>query len=176
MMQTLQLGFSGSCYWCMEAVFQSLDGVISAEQGWMSAGSGKDRYEAVLVEYDPLTIPVHVLVGAHLHTHHATSNHPLRRRYPSAIYTYTESQRLVVLEAIARHQEDFAEPLVTGVEEAMSFVSCEDDKQGYYFNHPERPFCEGQIAPKLHILLSRFGNYVNADKRQIIEQASKGLS
>ncbi|MGR5142280.1 peptide-methionine (S)-S-oxide reductase [Photobacterium sp. DNB23_23_1] len=175
MMKTLQLGFSGSCYWCMEAVFQSLDGVISAEQGWMSAGNGYDRYEAVLVEYDPLTLSISVLVGVHLHTHHATSSHPLRCRYPSAIYTYTESQRLVAIEAIALHQEDFSEQLVTGVEEAGSFTPCEDEKQGYYFNHPERPFCEGQIAPKLHVLLSRFGMYVNAEKRQIIEQASKGL-
>ncbi|MGR5066069.1 peptide-methionine (S)-S-oxide reductase [Photobacterium sp. DNB22_13_2] len=174
MMKTLQLGFSGSCYWCMEAVFQSLEGVISAEQGWMNARNVNDRYEAVLVEYDPLKITIQVLVGVHLLTHHATSNHLLRSRYPSAIYTYTESQRLIALEAISLYQENFSEPLVTGIEEAGSFVPCEDDKQGYYFNHPKRPFCEGQIAPKLHILLSQFGEYVSAEKRQIIEQGSKG--
>lgn len=172
MMKTLQLGFSGSCYWCMEAVFQSLDGVISAEQGWMSSRNTDDRYEAVLVEYDPLTISIQVLVGVHLYTHHCTSDHALRRRYPSAVYAFTEQQRAVAMEAINIYQADFSDQMLTRVEEAGDFIPCDDEKQNYYFNHPERPFCEGQIMPKLKILLAKFGDHVSADKRKVIEEGS----
>ncbi|PSW16104.1 peptide methionine sulfoxide reductase [Photobacterium rosenbergii] len=173
MLKTQQLGFSGSCYWCMEAVFQSLEGVISAEQGWMAALNGDERHEAVLVEYDPLKITVDVLVGVHLHTHHCTSEHALRDRYPSAVYAYSEPQRSRALEAVNLHQGDFREPLLTQVEDGGEFEPCDDEKQNYFFDHPNRPFCEGQIMPKLQILLARFGDHVNEEKQRLIEHACK---
>lgn len=171
MLKTLQLGFSGSCYWCMEAVFQSLEGVISAEQGWMSAFNASERFEAVLVEYDPLKISVDVLVAVHLHTHHCTSDHALRTRYPSVIYAYSDPQSERAVEALKLHQSDFSDRLVTQVEAAGEFEPCDDEKQNYFFNHPNRPFCEGQILPKLQILLTRFGEHISADKRGVIELA-----
>ncbi|MDV5170025.1 peptide-methionine (S)-S-oxide reductase [Photobacterium rosenbergii] len=171
MLKTLQLGFSGSCYWCMEAVFQSLDGVISAEQGWMSASNATERYEAVLVEYDPLKITVDVLVAVHLHTHHCTSDHDLRSRYPSIIYAFSETQKARAAAAVEVYQDDFHDLLLTKIEDAGEFEPCDDEKQNYFFNHPNRPFCEGQIMPKLQILLTRFGEHISADKRGVIELA-----
>ncbi|WEM44126.1 peptide-methionine (S)-S-oxide reductase (plasmid) [Photobacterium sp. DA100] len=170
MMKTQQLGFSGSCYWCMEAVFQSLVGVISAEQGWMNALDDTERFEAVLVEYDPLKITVDTLVGVHLYTHHCTSEHALRSRYPSVVYAFTEPQRVRAMEALNLHQADFGDPLLTRVQGAGTFISCEDEKQNYFFSHPSRPFCEGQIMPKLQILLARYSTHVSAGKRRLIEQ------
>ena len=171
MLKTQQLGFSGSCYWCMEAVFQSLEGVISAEQGWMSAFNDSESYEAVLVEYDPLTITVDVLVGVHLHTHHCTSDHALRTRYPSVIYAFTEPQRERAIEAMNLHQGDFRDQLLTQVEDGGEFKPCDDEKQNYFYNHPDRPFCEGNIMPKLQILQARFGDHISADKLSLIEKA-----
>lgn len=89
-----KIGFGGGCHWCTEAVFQSLKGVKSVAQGWIaSEGKASTFSEAVMVAYDPLKIPLKVLVEIHLRTHKSTSNHSMRKKYRSAVYVFNDEDK-----------------------------------------------------------------------------------
>lgn len=108
-MRTEILGFSGGCYWCMEAVFRSLRGVMKVLRGWITP---RDRVmvdsvlvngvltESVLVWFDPDVIPIESLVAIHQLTHNSSSSHVRRSRYPSAVYVYHGEQYCAVEKAL----------------------------------------------------------------------------
>lgn len=108
-MRTEILGFSGGCYWCMEAVFRSLRGVMKVLPGWITP---RDRVmvdsvlvngvltESVLVWFDPDVIPIESLVAIHQLTHNSSSSHVRRSRYPSAVYVYHGEQYCAVEKAL----------------------------------------------------------------------------
>lgn len=75
-----KIGFGGGCHWCTEAVFQSLKGVKSVQQGWIASKNEHFEFsEAVIVDFDPSSIPLKVLIEIHLHTHKSTSEHSMRK-------------------------------------------------------------------------------------------------
>lgn len=108
-MRTEILGFSGGCYWCMEAMFRSLRGVTKVLPGWITP---RDRVmvdsvlvngvltESVLVWFDPDVIPIESLVAIHQLTHNSSSSHVRRSRYPSAVYVYHGEQYCAVEKAL----------------------------------------------------------------------------
>ncbi|MGB7336670.1 MAG: peptide-methionine (S)-S-oxide reductase [Salaquimonas sp.] len=109
-----RIGFGGGCHWCTEAVFQALHGVRSVKQGYIQVHAPFDNFsEAVSVEFDPAEIPLSVLVEIHLRTHANTSNHKLRGKYRSAIYTFNTDQKQEVEKIMDELQSDFDAPLVT---------------------------------------------------------------
>lgn len=92
-MKRVSLG--GSCHWCTEAIFQSLKGVTTVFQGWEASTDENTSFsEAVTIDYDETIITLKSLVEIHLHTHSSTSNHSFRKKYRSAVYYYSEEQRL----------------------------------------------------------------------------------
>lgn len=71
-----QIGFGGSCYWCTEAIFASLNGVEKVDQGWISSTGENDSFsEAVIVHFDATIIPLKTLIKIHLHTHIVVVRH-----------------------------------------------------------------------------------------------------
>ena len=99
-----KIGFGGGCHWCTEGVFQSLIGVNHVDQGWISSEVPNDNYsEGVIVNFDPQVISLHVLVEIHLLTHSSTSNHSMRDKYRSAVYTYDQSQAENIHRIIAQY-------------------------------------------------------------------------
>jgi peptide methionine sulfoxide reductase MsrA len=88
-----QTGFGGSCHWCTEAIFQSLNGVDEVLQGWIASEEPDSNFsEAVLVTYDPEIISLESLTAVHLHSHSCTSKHTMRSIYRSSIYTFNDDQ------------------------------------------------------------------------------------
>jgi peptide-methionine (S)-S-oxide reductase len=88
-----KIALGGGCHWCTEAVFQSLLGVIKVEQGYVeSIGDNSSFSEAVIVYFNSDEISVKTLIEIHLHTHQSTSNHSMRHKYRSAVYTFSEVQ------------------------------------------------------------------------------------
>ena len=108
-----KIGFGGGCHWCTEAVFQYIKGVEKVEQGWI-ASEGEDIAfaEAVIVHFNPVQIPLKRLVEIHLHTHKSTSNHSMRKKYRSGVYTFSKGQEQLAKKII----EDLPEQYVPEIE------------------------------------------------------------
>lgn len=159
-----QIGFGGSCHWCTEAVFASLQGVSEVTQGWFRAGAPDDAYsEAVALIFDPQMIPLHVLTEIHLLTHSCTSQHSMRGKYRSAVYCFSDQQRIEVEAVLTALQRDFDEPLVTRALMQSGFRASPPHYQEYYQRDPLRPFCQTRIAPKLARLQLTHGKRMRAD-------------
>ena len=161
------IGLGGSCHWCTEAVFQSLNGVEKVEQGWIASEGSYDVFsEAVIVHYDPQIISLHDLIEIHLHTHSCTSNHSMRKKYRSAVYYFTEEQQSEATVILKYLQTDFSRPIITQILPYKSFTLNEAIWLNYYFSDIRKPFCENIINPKLQLLLARFSAKLNAQKLQ----------
>jgi len=165
-METNQkIAFGGGCHWCTEAVYQSLKGVEVVEQGFVASTREESFFsEAVIVHYDPKSIALKDLILIHLYTHKSTSDHSMRNKYRSAIYTFNTLDAEKSKAAIENFQELFKKPLVTKVLPFGDFKLSDKAFQNYYFNNPQKPFCETYIAPKLRLLLLKFGKYVDESK------------
>ncbi|RKN29908.1 peptide methionine sulfoxide reductase, partial [Aquimarina sp. AD1] len=96
-MGNLKIGLGGGCHWCTEAVFQSLKGITSVEQGYIkSTGNNNSFSEAVIIVFSPEIISLKDLIEIHLLTHKSTSNHSFREKYRSAIYYFKNEQKPII--------------------------------------------------------------------------------
>lgn len=160
-----KIGFGGGCYWCTEAVFQSLKGVEKVEQGFISSTNENESYsEAVIVHFDTEVISAKVLVEIHLRTHKSTSNHSMRSKYRSAIYTFSKVQEKEVTTLISEFQVSFENKIITKILPFVNFKESDILFQNYYYSNPEKPFCETFINPKLSLLLNQFRDVINEEK------------
>ncbi|MGV3458973.1 MAG: peptide-methionine (S)-S-oxide reductase [Flavobacterium sp.] len=160
-----RIGLGGGCHWCTEAVFASLRGVISVQQGWIASIGENDAYsEAVIVEYDSGCIPLKTLIAVHLCTHSATSQHSMRTKYRSAVYYFEEAEIAEINSAMQELQPEFDKPLITQVLQFWGFMENIEEQLNYYYTDPGRPFCETYINPKLKLLLEKFRDVANTDK------------
>lgn len=152
-----QIGFGGGCHWCTEAVFQALHGVDEVSQGFVRSDPPHDAWsEAVIVTFDSAVIDCAVLVEIHLRTHASTSEHSMRGKYRSAVYTFSDKQVLQVTDIIDALRPKFDEPLVTMVLPHKAFKPSDERFQNYYASDPERPFCQAYIDPKLRLIREQF--------------------
>jgi peptide-methionine (S)-S-oxide reductase len=158
-------GFGGGCHWCTEAVFSSLKGVQSVQQGWIaSTGADTSLSEGVIVTFDDGLISFATLIAIHLYTHSSTSEHPMRGKYRSAVYTFDECGEQAAHAAIEAVQAEFNEAIITKVLPYQSFTLSRKELLDYYFNDPQKPFCELYINPKLKLIMERFSTAANHDK------------
>ena len=156
-----KIGFGGGCHWCTEAVFQALKGVIKVEQGWIASEGENDTFsEAVIVHFN-LEITIKTLIEVHLHTHKSTSNHSMRKKYRSAIYTFSEEQLIKSKAIIANFQGEFEDKIVTKVCPFKAFKPSSSQFQNYYLKNPSKPFCKRYINPKLELIRSDFEHNLN---------------
>lgn len=155
-----RVGLGGGCHWCTEAVFQHLLGVEQVEQGFIASTPPDDTHsEAILAHFDEDVIPLRVLLAVHLHTHSSTSDHALRSRYRSAIYTTSETQREQVSHELAILQEEWREPLITKILPLGEFRLNDSRYHDYYLSRPDSQFCQVHIDPKLAKLRDLFTPY-----------------
>ncbi len=156
-----KIAFGGGCHWCTEAVFQSLTGVISVEQGFVASdGDHKSFSEAVVVTYKPGEISLKDLVLIHLFTHESTVQHSLRDKYRSAIYTLRKKDVEALEMMWPELQSEFSEPLITETLPLKEFKASHEMFHNYYYSNPEKPFCKKYIHPKLQMLRHRFSKHL----------------
>jgi peptide-methionine (S)-S-oxide reductase len=164
----------GGCHWCTEAVFQSLIGVSKVEQGFVASTDANSEFsEAVIVYFDDSKIPLSILIEVHLHTHKSTSNHSMRTKYRSAIYTFSEDQNNLVKSHLELFQFQFQNKLITQILPFDRFKASREQIQNYYYNNPEKPFCESFINPKLQMLLKNFSKYTDQNKLKHLKNESR---
>lgn len=169
--------FGGGCFWCTEAIFQSLRGVINARPGY-AGGTKKDpSYEEVSsgktghaevtrIEYDPASISYDDLLTVFFATHDPTSlnrqGNDLGTQYRSAIFYSNEEQKAKAEEYIKKLNAESAKPIVTEVKPLDDFYEAEDYHRNYFLTHQDESYCRFVIAPKLEHLRERFKNLIRA--------------
>ncbi len=167
----------GGCFWCTQAVFSGLRGVVRATCGYSGGTTADPTYEQVCtgatghaevvrVEFDPSIIPYDDLLQIFFQTHDPTTLNrqggDIGAQYRSAIFYHDEQQRRSALEAIETLGASgaFAAPIVTQVEPAGVFYVAEDYHQDYFASHPTQAYCAAVIRPKLDKFRKRFEDYL----------------
>jgi len=146
-----KVALGGGCHWCTEAVFDSLEGVVKVDQGWVSAqeADAQSFSEAVIVHFDTTQISLERLIEIHLLTHNAASNHSMRTKYRSAIYVFSDHQRDKAIEILKNKAHLFEKKIITKVYSFHAFKHNEEKYLSYYKKNKEKPFCKKYIEPKL---------------------------
>jgi len=155
----------GGCYWCVEAVFQQLDGVISSTSGFMGGFVDQPTYEEVClgttghieviqVVYDPAIISAETLLTWFWKAHDPTNPNgqggDIGERYTSHIFTHSEEQKQIAKASKKAAQADFSKPIATKIRDAEEFYKAHDEHQDYYSNNKNsNRYCPAVIKPKL---------------------------
>ena len=168
--------FAGGCFWCVESVFEPLDGVIDAVSGY--AGGTKetadyetvcsgttDHAEAVRIRYDPSRVSYGQLLKlffsiAHDPTQLNRQGNDHGRQYRSAIF-YADQAQKEVAEAYIRQLDEahvFDAPIVTRLEPLEAFYEAEGYHQGYAERNPFQPYIAYTAAPKVKKLREHYGD------------------
>lgn len=162
------------CFWCVEAVFQDLKGVLKVESGYTGGTVKNPTYQAICtgttghaevarIEFDPAVISYETLLEVFWTTHDPTT---LNRQgadagtqYRSAIFYTSEAQR----ETAAKSKKEFAptiwdKKIVTEITPLDEFYVAEDYHQNYYNANPNASYCRIVINPKVKKLRETFGD------------------
>src|SRR5271154_3993627 len=165
----------GGCFWCMEAVFERLPGVISVTSGFAGGHTENPTYEQVCTEttghaevteiaFDPAKISYDKLLEVFWQAHDPTT---LNRQgadkgtsYRSIILYHDKKQKLLAEKSKLAAQENFKNPIVTEIVPLKKFYKAEDYHQQYFDNNSNAPYCQVVITPKLEKL----------EKKKVIEE------
>lgn len=166
--------FAGGCFWCTEAVFQSLAGVERVESGYIGGhvadptykqvcGGDTGHAEAIRITFDPAVISYDDLLDVHFATHDPTTlnrqGNDVGTQYRSTIFPLDAAQGDAARAAIARAAADWPAPIVTTIEAASEWYAAEDYHQRYWEGEGQRnPYCMAVIPPKLAKLRKGFAD------------------
>ncbi|WP_027481391.1 peptide-methionine (S)-S-oxide reductase MsrA [Deinococcus pimensis] len=156
----------GGCFWCTEAVFDQLEGVLDVVSGYAGGRTANPSYddictgttghaEVVRVTFDPERLSYRDVLSVFFATHDPTT--PNRQgadvgtQYRSTIMTHSEEQARVAREVIADLTKEgvFDAPIVTEVVPAPTFYPAEDYHQEYFARNPRAGYCQVVISPKV---------------------------
>ncbi len=164
--QTEVATLAGGCFWCLEAVYDQLRGVVSVESGYMGGKVENPSYRAVCtgttghaeviqITYDPTQVSFQDLLDVFFVIHDPTTlnrqGNDVGTQYRSAIYTHTPEQKEIADKAIAalNAEHRWNSPIVTEVTPAEKFYIAEDYHQEYFANNESQPYCQFVVAPKV---------------------------
>jgi peptide-methionine (S)-S-oxide reductase len=171
--------FAGGCFWCTEAVFQSLSGVESVESGYIGGAVANPTYkqvcggytghaEAIRIAFDPAVISYDDLLDVHFATHDPTTlnrqGNDVGTQYRSALFPLDAAQADAARAGIERAAADLSAPIVTTIEPAFDWYPAEDYHQSYWDGEGQRnPYCMAVIPPQLAKLRKGFGDRLRAE-------------
>ena len=165
MVSKTKIALGGGCHWCTEAVFQALKGVVKVEQGYVASIKENESFsEAIIVHFNTEVITLKHLIEVHLHTHKSTSAHSMRHKYRSAVYYFSEEQKIEAEFILNGFQTTFQNKLITKIYPFSEFKASREAIQNYYLKNPNKPFCERFINPKLELLLHQFSELVASER------------
>jgi len=170
--------FAGGCFWCTEAVFQSLAGVEKVESGYIGGTTANPTYkqvcggdtghaEAIRISFDPAVISYGDLLDVFFATHDPTQlnrqGNDIGTQYRSAIFPLDAEQEDAARAGIERAATDWPAPIVTTIEPASTWYTAEDYHQAYWDGEGQRnPYCMAVIPPKLAKLRKGFAERLRA--------------
>jgi peptide-methionine (S)-S-oxide reductase len=156
--------FGGGCFWCMEAVFQRLPGVIHSTSGYSGGHTSNPTYEEICshgsghaeviqVEFDPAAITYEKVLEVFFESHDPTTLNrqgaDVGDQYRSVIFYHNEEQHQAALRAKTAAQGHNEDPIVTEIVPLKKFWRAEDYHQDYFNQHPGQGYCSFVIKPKV---------------------------
>jgi len=173
--QAITLG--GGCFWCTEAVFEIVDGVLAVESGYSNGHVDKPSYEQVCtgttghaevvrVSFDADRISLREILAIFFAIHDPTTlnrqGNDSGTQYRSGIYLHDPSQEAVVREVVAEANEALKGRVVTEVQPLANYSKAEAYHQHYFANHPNAGYCSFVVAPKVEKFKRVFKERVKA--------------
>ena len=165
--------FASGCFWCTEAVFGALEGVISVVSGYAGgekdrptyqevAGGGTGHAEAVQVAYNPEKVSYQDLLEVFWATHDPTTpnrqGQDIGHQYRSVIFYHDEEQKRLAEASRQRltASGEFKDPVVTEILPFDQFFPAEQYHQEYYRQNKDAPYCQLVITPKFQKFAEKF--------------------
>lgn len=163
-MATELITLGGGCFWCTEAVFEQVDGVVAVESGYANGDPPQPSYEQVCsgetghaevvqVEFDPQRIGLREVLEIFFATHDPTTRNrqgpDFGTQYRSGIYLHDEAQRATAQAVRAEADAAHGGRVVTEIEPLRSYGRAEAYHQHYFARHPGQGYCAAIIALKV---------------------------
>jgi peptide-methionine (S)-S-oxide reductase len=174
-LQTLTLG--GGCFWCLDAVYRRVRGVVAVESGYCNGHVLRPSYEQVCrgdtghvevvrLQFDPATIGVQELLEIFFTIHDPTTpnrqGNDVGPQYRSGIY-HEDPQHAEAARAFVRRLEQdrsFGAPIVTEVLPLANYSRAEDYHQDYFAQHPNQGYCSFVVGPKVEKFRKTFVRFL----------------
>jgi peptide-methionine (S)-S-oxide reductase len=164
--ETRSITLGGGCFWCTEAVFLDVEGVVAVEPGYAGGQVVNPSYEAVCtgetghaevvrVTYDPARIGLQAIFAIFFTIHDPTTlnrqGHDVGTQYRSVIFHHDEEQAAAARRFIEQLEQEkvFADPIVTEVAPLSNYSTAEPYHHRYFERHPGQGYCTMVVAPKL---------------------------
>lgn len=165
----------GGCFWCVEAVFDRLKGVVSVDPGYAGGHVPNPSYQQVCTDttghaevarivFDPKQLSYADLLRVFFATHDPTTLNrqgaDVGRQYRSVIFPQSDEQRRTAEEIIREVTAEklYDHPIVTTIEPYTVFYPAENYHKDYFANHPDAPYCAMVIAPKVAKFRQKFAD------------------
>jgi peptide-methionine (S)-S-oxide reductase len=178
--ETATLG--GGCFWCLEAVYQEMAGVLSVASGYMGGHVENPTYEQVCggrtghvevtqLVFDPAVVSFRDILDVFFTIHDPTTldrqGNDVGTQYRSAIFYHSDEQKSVAEDEIRKIDAEgiWSKPIVTEVRPAEKFYRAEDYHQEYFSNNPNQPYCAYIVAPKVKKFREKFAGRMRRGAR-----------
>jgi len=173
--ETITLG--GGCFWCVEAVYEQVDGVVSVESGYCNGHVKNPSYEQVCsgdtghtevvrVTFDPARIGLRQVLEIFFVVHDPTTlnrqGNDVGTQYRSGIYYESAEHERVAREVLGElaHSGVYKTPIVTELAPLANYSRAEDYHQHYFAQHPGQGYCAFVVAPKVEKFRKTFTQHV----------------
>ncbi len=164
---------AGGCFWCLEAVYDQLRGVVDVVSGYMGGHVQNPTYSAVCngttghaevvqVTFDPSVVTFADLLNVFFTIHDPTTlnrqGNDIGTQYRSAIFYHSPEQQATAEQVIGAVTDAgiWSNPIVTEIVPLEPFYAAEDYHQEYFANNPYQPYCQVVVAPKVSKFRSKF--------------------
>ncbi|MCH8522910.1 MAG: peptide-methionine (S)-S-oxide reductase MsrA [Balneolales bacterium] len=170
-----QATFGAGCFWCVEAIFQRIEGVYNVESGYsgghienptyQQVTSGRTGHaEVIRFDYNPDKVRFEDLLEVFWHTHDPTTLNrqgaDVGTQYRSVIFYHNEEQRDIALASKSKTDASdlWQDPIVTEVSPLINYYRAEDYHQNYFNDNPNAGYCSVVIAPKVRKFMRDFSH------------------
>ena len=178
-MATIELAIlGGGCFWCLEAVYRQIDGILKVESGYAGGHSPQPSYETVCsgqsdhaevvrLTFQPQKISYRTLLDIFFTIHDPTTlnrqGHDIGKQYRSIIVALNDTQLKEATEMIAdlNASRQFSKPIVTEIASRQVYWPAEIEHQNYYSKHLNNNYCSIVIATKLEKFRKRWPQYID---------------
>jgi peptide-methionine (S)-S-oxide reductase len=178
---------AGGCFWCTEAIFKRLKGVVSILPGYSGGnppvGGENPSYEQVCsgmtghaeatqIGFDPKVISFEKILDVFWHTHDPTTlnrqGNDVGTQYRSAVFYHSGAQKEAAekLKQEIEKEGAYKDPIVTEITPFTTFYAAEDYHRSYFDRKKDAPYCDFVISPKIDKLLEEYGQDVKDEFRQ----------
>lgn len=183
MKKTETATLAGGCFWCTEAIFKRLKGIISVLPGYAGGNIKNPTYEqvssgetghaeAIQIEFDPEQISFEKILDVFWHTHDPTTinrqGSDIGPQYRSVIFYHDEKQKYIAEKSKLQLERKnvYENKIVTEIIPFTNFYIAEDYHKNYFERHKGAPYCDIVIGPKIHKLMEKYGQDIKEEYKK----------